>query len=384
MIPKYQPTFSFAEALDVDTLRDAPGALVNELAALFGSRHVFLFRSGRDALFTLMKSLGTGGEAVLPAYNCIAVPDAVAAAGWRPRLADVAPCSVNMTSREVADACTPQTRVVIMTHQFGIPADVEGIMEFCRQRGIYVVEDAAAAFGARYKGRPVGSFGDAAILSFHMTKVVNGGRAGALLTSDEQIARTVRNHAQRHSGFLEELADRGRALVWAAATQQTVYGIARHLRSCLVKDRLYEGVEPGSTPVASTTGCSSYVAALVHRQIQALQRNLQARCNSASIYDQVLRGLPTAQTCSVDKDATPAWIQYPVFVRDKADCYRYFLKHGVDLSWTFKYSCGRSYGSSNTANSDFAARSVLGLPTYPGLRPGESQRICELLQKYFK
>ncbi len=384
MIPKYQPTFSFADTIHLISPRNAQRRLEQDLAAAFGMRHVILFSSGRDALGALMKALGPEGEVILPAYTCIAVPDAVRWAGWRPLLADIAPGSVNMTRNEIVAACTSRTRAVIMTHQFGIPTDVEGVMELCRQRGFFVIEDAAAAFGALYNGRRVGSFGDATILSFHLTKIVNGGQCGALLTSRDDIAEAVRNQIQLEAGILTGIVDRIRAMVWGFAMQKTVYGLARHIRDWLVEDPLYERIESMSAPVACRAGCSAYVADLIRRQMPALAQNLRRRGDLAQIYALGLKDLNKVRLCSVPAEGIPAWMQYPILVDDKAACYRYFLKKSIDLSWTFRYCCLDTYPGGEAPNAMLAARNLLGLPTYPSLKDSDAYRICELFHDFFK
>lgn len=383
MIAKYKPTYSLGAAiLLAGDWRNRQSALQDELASLFGVRHVILFQSGRHALYALLRALGREGEVVLPAYNCIAVPDAVTWAGWHPRLADIAPGNVNMSCNEIDAKCTGNTRAVIMTHQFGIPADVESIMAYCRQRRLFVIEDAAAAFGARCQGRLVGTFGDAAILSFHLTKVVNAGRCGVLLTQHDYVADAVKSAAGNNDGLTESIVDAAYAAAWAFAMQHGVYGLARSVRGFLTEDPMNEYVAPTPMPRTLSGGCSGYVARLVHHQLQSLEGNLQARQNLARIYAQGLQDLSFVQTCRVAEWAAPAWIQYPVFVHDKAACYRYFLRHGVDLSWTFRYSCGASYGSKDTPNAERAARTILGLPTYPVLDPADAHRICALFREF--
>ena len=385
MVGKYLPTFSARDALA--SIWPAGGGeeeLRKTLAALYGVQHVFLFRSARTALTALLSALGPKGVVVLPAYNCIAVPEAVAWAGWRTVLADIALGDVNMTHETLAQALPDEARAVILTHQFGLPPMIEPLVDLCRRRGLFIVEDAAPAVGARYRGQLTGRFGDAAVISFDLTKVLNAGHGGALLTNNDAVAGKVasRQAGARSSGSFLDFA---KASAWWMATRPCAYGALRKARSLLRKDELYEVAVPNEQPPTDIfQSCSGYVARLAGRQIAALEANVAARQALARIYAGELGGVSRVTMPSVPEGAEPAWIQFPIFVEKKAACYDYLLKHGVDLNWTFRYSCGASYNVPHVPNAERAARTVLGLPTYPGLLAAEARRICDLLRRFFQ
>ena len=331
----------------------------------------------------IFRALGGTGSVVVPAYNCIAVPEAVEAAGWRPVFADVATGDINMNCESVAASVDSQTRAVVLTHQFGIPPDVSDVVGFCRQRGLFVVEDAAAALGARHQGRLAGTFGDAAVLSFHFTKILNAGRGGALLTNNGELAERVAGLCSHPGGLLDGLTDFLAALAWWAATKPGSYAVLRRMWASLRQAQLYEVVAPRPRPQANGfRPCSRFVAGLVASQLKRLDVNLGKRKRLAATYAEALTELPGVATCPVGPAADPCWMQYPVFVERKQECYQYMLRHGVDLSWTFRYSCGASYKASGKDNAERAARTSLGLPTYPGLRSRDARRIALLLRQF--
>lgn len=384
MIGKYRSTFGIGDVFAAArATASSQQRLRDHLTAICGCRHVILFQSARCALRALLGTLGGGGKAVVPAYNCIAVPEAVEGAGWQPVFADVASGDINMTPATLEERLPADARVVLLTHQFGLPSDIDPIVALCRRRGMLVVEDAAPAIGARYRGRPVGQFGDAAVISLHLTKVVGVGRLGALLTNDDTIARNVSALQVAATHFVGNLVDFTGACAWWAATRPSVYGALRSARSLLQKDELYETVVPNGTfPADLFTGCSNYVAGLACRQMDALDANLSTRRDLARIYADELRDVNGIAMLGVPDGAEPAWMQFPIFVENKEACYRFLLNQGVDLNWTFRYSCGVSYNVRHTPNADRAARTVLGLPTYPGLPEQEVRRICDLLRRY--
>jgi dTDP-4-amino-4,6-dideoxygalactose transaminase len=216
-----------------------------------------------------------------------------------------------------------------------------------------------------------------------MTKVMNAGAGGALLTNDGRIAREVARRQPQPPGFAASARDFINALAWWSATRPGCYGALRTLRGLFRRDSIYSVVAPnpclrqgGSQP------CSSYVARLVGRQLQSLEANVAARQAVARVYAEELADVACVTFAPVVDGAEPAWIQFPIFVEDKEACYRYLLSRGVDLNWTFRYSCGVSYGVHHAPNSERAARTVLGLPTFPGLPFIEARRICQLLRDF--
>lgn len=386
MIGKYRPSFSLGLAIGAAVSRqDGVQLLKDRLSVLFGVRHVFLFRLARYGLQAVLRALGGVGAAVLPAYNCISVPEAVRGAGWRPVLTDVAAGDVNVTPEMLERNLPADARVVILTHQFGIPPALDPLLEICRARGIFVLEDAAPAVGARYRGRLAGTFGHAAVISFDLTKVINAGRGGALLTNDEEIARRIAAWQTTRLSVAQGVADSGRAVAWWVAMRPPVYAVLRQIQRLAQRDALYELVPPeNKPPMADCTPCSEYVARLTGRQMEGLARIVAARQTLACLYASDLAGVAGIGIPPVPDGAEPVWMQFPIFVEKKEACYEYLLRRGVDLNWTFRYSCGASYNAPDTPNAERAARTVLGLPTYPGLSVREARRICELLRSFVR
>ena len=163
--------------------------------------------SGTMALELALRGLGIGpgDEVIVPTYTFIATAEAVSTVGATPVLVDIDPDSATITAEIVERALTERTRCVIPVHLFGRTVDMDPILELCRPRGIAVIEDACQAHGARYKGRRVGSLGDAGCFSFYPTKNLGGwGDGGALVTNNAELAGKVtllRSHGEspRHN-----------------------------------------------------------------------------------------------------------------------------------------------------------------------------------------
>ena len=171
-------------------------------ASFCGTEHAAGVSSGTAALEIALLALGIGpgDEVIVPTYSFIATAEAVSTVGATPVIVDVDPETALITAEIVEAALTPRTRCVIPVHLFGRPVEMDPLLALCRERGIAVVEDACQAHGALYRGRPVGSLGDAGCFSFYPTKNLGGwGDGGALVTSDPELdakVRLLRSHGE--------------------------------------------------------------------------------------------------------------------------------------------------------------------------------------------
>src|SRR5947208_11098188 len=169
------------------------GPRTRELENAFAARHQMPFavavNSGTSALEIVLRALGAGGrEVVVPTNTFFATAAAVVHAGGVPRFADVAADTFALTAASAEAAIRPETAGVTVVHVGGVVSpEVEAIAELCRDRGLFLVEDAAHAHGAALHGRPAGTFGDAAAFSFYPTKVVTSGEGGMVVTADERL-----------------------------------------------------------------------------------------------------------------------------------------------------------------------------------------------------
>ena len=167
-----------------------------------GAKHCVGVASGLDALKLTLEALGigSGDEVIVPAHTFIASALAVSAVGARPALAEVEEDSFNLDPKRLEAALTPRTKAVMPVHLYGQPADLDPILDFARRHGLRVIEDASQAHGARYRGRRVGTFGDAGCFSFYPGKNLGAyGDAGGLVTDDDALAeraRFLRNYGQ--------------------------------------------------------------------------------------------------------------------------------------------------------------------------------------------
>ena len=170
-------------------------AFEEEFADFVGARYAVSVGSGLAALTLTLRAwnIGPGDEVIVPAHTFIATWLAVSAQGATIVPVDADPQTCNLDPLAVARAVGPRTRAIIPVHLYGTPAELDAILQTSQGRRIKVLQDAAQAHGARYRGQPLGSFGDAAAWSFYPAKNLGAlGDGGAMTTNDHDLARELR------------------------------------------------------------------------------------------------------------------------------------------------------------------------------------------------
>lgn len=185
-------------------------AFETEWATYCGASHAVGLANGLDALTLALRALdvGPGDEVIVPSNTYIATWLAVSAVGATPVPVEPDPATHNIDPARIEAAVTPRTRVILPVHLYGQPADLDPILDIARRNGLRVVEDAAQAHGARYKGRRIGAHGDIVCWSFYPGKNLGAmGDAGAITTNDAGLAERVallRNYGSRQKYVNEE------------------------------------------------------------------------------------------------------------------------------------------------------------------------------------
>ena len=170
-------------------------AFEKAFAEYVGSAFCVGVNSGTAALQVALMAcgIGQGDEVIVPSFTFFATAETVSVLGAVPVFVDVDPVSYTISAAEIEKAITPRTRAIIPVHLYGHPADLDPIRALAEQHNLHVIEDAAQAHGAQYKGRRVGGLSTAGCFSFYPSKNLGAyGEAGAIVTNDEDLARQLR------------------------------------------------------------------------------------------------------------------------------------------------------------------------------------------------
>jgi dTDP-4-amino-4,6-dideoxygalactose transaminase len=159
-------------------------------AAFQGAERALCVTSGTAALEVALRALGIGpgDEVITSPYTFVATPSAAFLVGARPIFADIDPATYLIDPAQVEAAITDRTRAIVPVHVGGCPCDMDAIMEIARRHRLYVLEDACQAWGASWRGQPVGAIGDLGCFSFQASKNINAGEGGAIVSNDPELA----------------------------------------------------------------------------------------------------------------------------------------------------------------------------------------------------
>jgi dTDP-4-amino-4,6-dideoxygalactose transaminase len=190
--------------------------LEEELAAKLGAKFAIGCASGTDALIlSLMAAgIGPGDEVITPPFSFIATAGSIVHVGAKPVFVDIDPVTFNINPALIAAAITPRTRAIMPVHLFGLPADLDPILEIARAKGLLVIEDAAQAIGSRYNDRFIGTFGDFGCFSFFPSKNLGGAGDGGLITTNDpamaERLRMLRGHGSKKKYYHDILGTNSR------------------------------------------------------------------------------------------------------------------------------------------------------------------------------
>ncbi len=176
-----------------------------EFARVVQAAHAVCVTNGTAALEVCLRALGIGcgDEVIVPPYTFIATASSVLSVSATPVFVDIEAESLNIDPSRIEEAITPRTKAIIPVHIAGRPADMDGVLAIARKHGLYVIEDAAQAHAAEWKGRRVGAIGDLGTFSFQASKNLNAGEGGIIVSNDADLADrawSVHNVGRTRSG----------------------------------------------------------------------------------------------------------------------------------------------------------------------------------------
>jgi len=166
-----------------------------KFAARMGRKHGVAVSNGTVAIDAAVDALdiGPGDEVIMPTFTIISCINQIVRSGAKPVLVDSDPVTWNMDVSQIESKVNPQTKAIMIAHIFGLPVDVDPVLDIARRHGLKVIEDAAEMHGQIYKGKPCGSFGDISTFSFYPNKHVTTGEGGMIVTDDDELAETCRS-----------------------------------------------------------------------------------------------------------------------------------------------------------------------------------------------
>jgi perosamine synthetase len=329
-------------------------------AARVGAPHAVATTSCTTALHLALFAcgVGPGTEVVVPSLSFIATANAVWQCGAEPVFADIDPRTHNLDAAAAERAITPRTRAIMPVHQVGLPADMDGFFELGERYGLTIIEDAACALGATYKGRSIGSLGPIACFSLHPRKVITTGEGGMITVQDV------------------ELADRLRRL---RAHAMSVSDLARHgSREVVIEAYPERGFNARMTDMQAALGLC---------QLDVLDEILAKRRRAADRYTSAIAQIPGLEPPYDPPYASRTWQSYCVRVTPRAlvgrnELMRRLLADGVPTRrgvMAIHQEAAYGQATESLEHTEAAAREVIMLPLFAGLSDEQQDYVIDRL-----
>jgi len=324
-----------------------------DFAAFIGAEHCVGFNSGTSALHVAMRllNIGSGDEVITTPFTFIATSWAIAYVGAKPVFVDIDDDTLNLAPELIEHAVTPRTKAILPVHLYGHPFDVDPISAICRKHNLPLVEDAAQAHGAKYKGRRVGSFGAMSCFSFYPGKNLGAcGEGGALVIPKDGVefdrrARSLREHGSSTRYYHDEIGYNYRM----------------------------EGIQGAVLGVK-----------LKHLQNWTDERRRVAKCYTKLLADTPLQ-LPHEAAY-----AESAWHLYVVRHPQRDELKKHLEAAGIGcaLHYPLPLHLQKALAHLGHRAGDFpvaekAARECLSLPIYPELTEAQIQRVADVIRAFF-
>ena len=360
---------------------------------------VTLFARGRVALYAILQglSIGPGDEVLVPAFTCVAVPNAILYSGARPVWVDIDERTLTLDPDALEAAITPRSRVIVAQTTFGLSADLDAIMRIAARHDVTVVDDCTHGLGGRYHGTPNGATAPLSFFSTQWSKPISTGLGGFAIALDPTVARRLRaieataaepsatRSAALHLLYVgRERAGHGRLLRYGRAAYRTLSrGGVVPGSSSLVE------LEGSSMPKGFLTRLSGPQANLGLQGLAGLAAQVQRRRSIARYYSGWLLANGRAPAYE-PAGSEHAYLRYPLRVTAR-DTFRAAAHHrGIDLGDWFRSPIHPitdglerwGYRPGAAPRAERVCREIVNLPTDPTLRDREVERVIALLAEH--
>jgi dTDP-4-amino-4,6-dideoxygalactose transaminase len=308
--------------------------------------------SGTDALILSLRALGIGpGDEVITAPNSfVASAGCIALVGAKPVFVDIRD-DYNLDPTLLEAAITPRTKAMLPVHLTGRAADMDGIMDIARRHHLRVVEDAAQAVTAEYKGRRVGSFGDAGCFSLHPLKTLNAcGDGGVVVTHSRELCEKIQ--LMRNLG----LRTRENAVLWS-----------------------------------SNSRLDTLQASLLLVKLKYVNEWTEKRRTNARIYQEKLKGLPSVQVPMDSPHERAVYHTFVIQAERRDELKQYLADQGIGTAVHYAIpihlqaaAAGLGYRRGDFPVAERQAARILSLPIYPELRRKDLERVAETIRSFYR
>ncbi len=376
--------------------------LESNFVRLFGDEfNTLSVNSGRSGLYLILRALGISekDEVLLQSFTCIAVPNSIMWNSAKPVYVDVGD-DFNIDPNDLERKITEKSKVVIVQHTFGIPADLQKIQDICKKYNLILIEDCAHSLGATYDDKPLGTFGRASFFSFGRDKTISSVFGGMILTKDKNLYKKLKNMQDNLSypanywiiqQLLHPIAMSIIKPTYNIGFGKVTFGklilyIFQKLK--LLSFPVYESEKRGNKPYVFPAKMPGALALLADNQLQKLGRYVEHRKDISRIYRENLRNTGFKLH---KKRKGEVLLRFPVISKEAKMLYEKFKKEGVLLGNWYNNPVvpgsidgAGNYMKESCTNSEKYSEEILNLPTYIGITEKDAREISRLLKVWVK
>lgn len=390
---KFQP-FEWKNGKAVKKLED-------EFKKYFGTKYAISFNSGRSALMAILNSLELkkGDEVLLQAFTCNAAVNPILWSGLNPVYVDCDEKTLNIDVEDLKRKINEKSKVVMVQHTFGLPANLDEILEICQKNNLILIEDCAHSLGATYKDKKIGTFGKVAFFSFGRDKIISSVYGGMMITNDDKIGEKIKNFQEKldfpSSFWIFQQLLHPILVNFLISPLYNFFEIGKWLLIFFQKIKiLSKGVskkeKKGEKPSYFPQKLPNALAILALHQFKKLEKFILHQKEIANFYDENLKNLNFSLPQNEDGRI---YMRYSIFIKEKNTdkILKIARKKGIflDDGWrktpivppdTNQEKMKYQFGS--CPNAEKIAKKIINLPTHINISYKEAKKIIDFLKQY--
>ena len=380
---------------------DATDVLERRIADRLGIGHAVVMPMARTGIYFAVKGLiRPGQKVILSPYTIADVVNMVVCAGGIPVFADVERSTGNIDPAAIERSIDGETGAVLVTHLYGMMADMSRITAICKERRVALIEDAAQSFGGKMQGRYAGTFGDAGIFSFGMYKNVNSFFGGMVVTPRTDLDAFMR--AQTGKLPYQPMGHLLRKVASAAMIDVVTFPLVfRNFSFWLfrfaflnnvdsINNKLKIDVSPEikrRMPPDYLVRMTPLQARLILSQLDRVEGDMSRRIRAAHRWHAALHDLPELTLAPLRDDGSHIYWYFPIMYRDRHALVAHAMKHGCDITESYHRNCAEMPCFAEFArvcpNAAAVASSLIYLPVYPRYSGAEIDKTAAVIRRFF-
>ena len=358
------------------------------------------FYKGRVALYAILKALDIkfGDEVILPGFTCVVVPNAISYLHAKPVYVDIEPKTYNIDPLQIEACITEHTRAIIAQHTFGIPARMDAINDIAKKYNLYVIEDSCHAIGSKYKGKEVGTLGDAAFFSSQWSKPVTTGLGGWIQTNNPALKD---NLDKLRSSFSEpssrdDFMLRMQYFVHSKLLTPSLFWFAQNTFRQLSKHGIVVGSSTNEElehkmPANYERKMSKWQENTIKEKLNNISASIEHRNWVVCQYERILSEVGISSV-KVPRYSDVVFLRYPMLVKNKDRVLELAKKNRIEMGDWFLSPVhpnvsgweNISYKSGMCPKAEEMCQHVINLPTHTRIRKADIEKIGSFVNTFNK